>query len=163
MSETNGTTATDFSKKDAIPIAIIFVVLGVFGAWWSAANPSARLEKIENTAIDLANKITITYTTLKAHEDLQNRLLADISELKKRDEESRNLSLTRAQFEAWKTERDLYLSELVKRLDRMREDERLMVTHQEFLTATANVKDRIDQLYSLYRALEVKESPRNGK
>ena len=159
MSETN----SDFSKKDAIPVAIIVGFIAIFSVWWNAANPTVRLDRIEQTASELSNKIAVTYVTLKAHEDLQNRLLADIAELKKRDEESRNLSLTRAQFEAWKTERDLYLSELVKRLDRMREDERLMVTHQEFLTATANVKDRIDQLYSLYRQLEMKESPRNGK
>ena len=115
-------TQPAFSRDNFISIGAVIAFVAALTIWWQITDPKARLDKVEQTAIDLSNKITITYTTLRAHEDLQARLLSDIAELKRRDEEARNLSLTKSQFEAWKTERDMYISEMMKRMDRIRSD-----------------------------------------
>jgi len=116
------TDKSPLNREGVVSVAAVLGFAAIFGIWWSAANPVARLDKIEQTATQLAKDIGITYATIHSHEDLQARLLSDIAELKRRDEEARNLSLTKSQFEAWKTERDMYLSEMMKRMDRIRSD-----------------------------------------
>ena len=116
------TDKTPLNREGVVSVAAVLGFAAIFAVWWNAANPSARLDKIEQTAAQLAKDSGITYATIRAHEDLQARLLAQLAVLEKRDEETRALALTRMQFEAWKTERDMYISEMMKRMDRIRSD-----------------------------------------
>ena len=134
-----------------VPVAALTVFVVLLAFWWSSANPSGRLDKIETVASQLAKDVSVTYATIHAHEDLQARLLAQIGTLEKRDEEGRNIALSRAQFEAWKTERDLYLNSIMKRIEFI---EARLVSREEHAAAVVNIKDRLEKLYELYRDLE---------
>ena len=107
------------SREGIISLSAIFGFAAIFAVWWDAANPTARLDKIEATATTLAKDVGITYATIRAHEDLQARLLSQLATLDKKEDETRSLALTRLQFEAWREERTRYISEIVKRLDHL--------------------------------------------
>lgn len=110
-------------------IPSVVMVLGLFGFWWATADPKARLDKIEanqadnrkelNEAITSLRKEGVAnYVSLREHLDLVSRFKNELDHLEKKDESF----LTKAQFEAWKTERDLYISSLVKRIDFLRDE-----------------------------------------
>lgn len=126
----------------------------ILGLWWQAADPKERLKTIENTAAALAKDISVTYVTIRAHEDLQSRLLAEISGLKKRDEEFTSLVLTKQQFDAWKYERDLYIASIIKRIDH--ESEHIEKLRELIVTRPTidALSSRVDQLYNFVREIQ---------
>src|SRR5271157_5628920 len=105
---------SQLSAQGFIPMAAVVAIITVFGFWWNTADPRSRLDKIEQTAIDLSREVAKTYVTLLAHKDLQDRLLTQMSDLQKKEEELRNTLLIKAQFDAWKLERDLFLTTIIK-------------------------------------------------
>ena len=161
-------------REGFVSVAAVVGFVVVFAFWWSVADPRQRLDKIEQVALEAHKEFVLTYTTLREHKELQNLLATQINELQKKDEEVRQLILTKAQFEAWKVERDLYIADMVKRIDRMREDTReiqgRIVPREEITIAHNTFKDRFEQLYALYREtqkafhdIEMREIPaRNG-
>ena len=157
------------------------LILMMIGLWWQSADPKGRLDKIENNIVDnrrelndglnaIRKEIPERYVTQREHLDLQNRLVAEV-EVAHRTHDG---LLLKAQLEAWKTERDLYIADIVKKIDQLRNDVRdlhgRIAPREEISTMHSILKDRLDQLYALYREtqkafhdLEMKESPRNGK
>ena len=148
----NGNASSAIGVANLISTGVL--LLAIFGMWWSVADPRARLDKLETNIVDTRKELneglnTVRremperYVTQREHIDLQNRLVSEV-EVAHRTHDS---FLPKVQFETWKTEHDLYHS-----------------------STNAIFKDRLDQLYTLYREtqkafhdLEMKESPRNGK
>src|SRR5271157_5448083 len=108
---------SQLSAQGFIPMAAVVAIITVFGFWWNTADPRIRLDRIEQTAVDLSREIAKTYVTLLAHKDLQDRILTQMSDLQRKDEDLRNTLLTKAQFEAWKLERDAFLATIIKNVD----------------------------------------------
>jgi len=104
-------------REGFVSVAAVVAFVVVFAFWWSVADPRTRLDKIEQTALESHKDFILTYTTLREHKELQNLLATQITELQKKDDETRSMLLTKAQFEAWRLERDLYITSISKRID----------------------------------------------
>ena len=105
------------NKESYISIGAVVAVVVVFGFWWNSVDPKPRLEKIEQTAMDLTKEFAKTYVTLREHNDLQARLKEEIVHLSETLKSINDTFLTKAEFEAWKRERDVYLATIVKNID----------------------------------------------
>src|SRR5208282_5111211 len=105
------------SKDNALPVAsfigICVAIVTLFGFWWNTANPHEELNKLRDSITGIQRELTDNYINLRNHKDLEERLSLGIKNLEKRDVEF----LSKVQFEAWKTERDLYLGAIIKSID----------------------------------------------
>lgn len=148
-------------REGFVSVAAVVSFVVVFAFWWSVADPRARLDKIEQTATEAHKEFVLTYTTLREHKELQNLLATQIAELQKKDEEVRSLMLTKAQFEAWSVERNLYLASIVKQIDEVKHV--IATTLVPRLECEAKWKaqgDRIESAREDIRALQAKTIPR---
>lgn len=152
------------------------LILGMFGMWWQTADPRTRLDKIETTQVDnrrelnekissLQKEISTNFVSLREHNDLTQRLKIQADHLSEKD-----LTLMpKIQFDTWKTERDLYLSTIQKRIDdTIKHIESLERTVEKLReTGATNISiellnKRIDQLYNLYREVLSKMTQLHG-
>jgi len=162
----NGNASSAIGVANLISTGVL--LLAIFGMWWSVADPRARLDKLETNIVDtrkelneglnnIRKEIPERYVTQREHVDLQNRLMSEIEVAHK----THDSFLPKVQFEAWKTEHDVYIAEIVKRIDNLRGDlheiQSRFVPREEFIAMQTVLKDRIDQLYALYRETQGKK------
>ena len=149
------------NREGFVSVAAVVAFVVVFAFWWNVADPRARLDKIEAVALEAHKDLILTYTTLREHKELQDALKTQIDVLQKKDEEVRALMLTKAQFEAWSVERNLYLSSIVKQIDEIKHV--IATTLVPRLECEAKWKaqgDRIESAREDIRALQAKTIPR---
>jgi len=116
----NGSGSSLTKREGFISLAALAAFVVIFNMWWNVADPRQRLDKIEAVALEAHKDLILTYTTLREHKELQEALKTQITQLERKDEEVRSLMLTKAQFEAWKAERDVYLAAIVKQVDEVK-------------------------------------------
>ena len=97
--------------KEWIPTGVLVIGISLFGLWWNAADPRARMEKIEEIQREnrkeliesiarVRSDVDKEYTSLREHTDLQNKVAG---------------LMTKAEFDGWKKERDLFLNNFLDR------------------------------------------------
>jgi hypothetical protein len=159
MSQTNG------EFKSATFIAQLatagFLILGMFGLWWQSADPKARLERIEDIINSERKDFSTNYVSLREHIDLIKRIEENFSLLKTKEDSL----LSKAEFAAWKIERDKYLDTIIANIMSLQKELTEYKTSIGFTKEAAashfleekqyneDVRARIDKLYTLYQSL----------
>jgi hypothetical protein len=138
-----------------------FLILGMFGLWWQTADPKARLERIEDIINAERKEFLTNYVSLREHIDLIKRLEENFSLIKTTE----STLLSKAEFAAWKIERDKYVDGIVNQLLSVQKE---LTDYKSYIGYTKeaasfhfseerqyneDVRARIDKLYGLYQDL----------
>jgi hypothetical protein len=138
-----------------------FLILGMFGLWWQSADPKARLERIEDIINAERKEFLTNYVSLREHLELIKRLEDNFTLVKTKEEGL----LTKAEFAAWKLERDKYIDSVVTQLMGVQRElteyktnigytkESAAVAINEVHQYNDDVKARIEKLYALYQEI----------
>jgi hypothetical protein len=136
-----------------------FLILGMFGLWWQSADPKARLERIEDIINAERKEFLTNYVSLREHIDLIKRIEENFTVLKARED----TLLSKAEFAAWKIERDKYIDGLVAQIISVQRElteykgqigytKEAAIAHAvEERQYNEDVRARIDKLYGLYQ------------